>query len=513
MKYGHCIHAELCRPAQSANSVYSRAKCAAFAVYCDPSGRGLQPRLRLWGRLDPHAPVWNIDSLEQAKAYLRAESERGRTIFRAIVSLGEPDASERGFYERSAWEKLIDENISKIAKEMHIAPGDLRWAASMHIKENHPHTHIIFWDAGNQPRQDFMPRQKFEKYAENVRAAFNRSIYGEEIHQAQDAQKDAIKSAREELCALFTQANVDGVFPVERMAKREEFAAVLGKMDALVRDAPKYGSLKYQYLPENYKNKVRELLDEVKQLPYFAARYQDYLDSVRHVSELYGNGKKTVAEQLASAQEKFDRALGNEVMNAVRTVLHELEQDAPQCRDELQRLASDTVAVALEGNGAYAALLQALPPERIPISALRELPEYAAFRNTLINDILSDACLRAKIKGYAKNQTAYTEGSGAGDKQTNTNEKASEKKAYADFRRAVERNLNERIYADMGYGSECVRTNTMLALLRMFSLLTRLRGQARAQGAVAQRSHDLSSEAKKDLRQRRSQESAMDFNY
>ena len=461
----------------------------------------------LWGRLDPHAPVGNIDSLEQAKAYLRAESERGRTIFRAIVSLGEPDAGERGFYDRGAWEKLINENISKIAKEMHIAPGDLRWMASMHIKERHPHTHLIFWDAGKQPRQDFMPRQKFERCAENIRASFNRSIYGEEIRQTQDAQKDTLKAAREELCALFTEANSTGVFPVERMVQREEFAAVLEKMDALVRAAPRYGSLKYQYLPEDYKTKVKELLADVKQLPFFAARYQDYLDSVRRVSALYGNDKETGAKQLAAAKERFDRALSNEVMNAVRTVLHELEQNAPQCSEELQSLAADTVASVLEGNDAYAALLQALPRERISISALREIPAYAAFRDALINDMFSDACLRTQIKGYAKNRTADTAESDGGEKI----EKAAEKDAYADFCRAVERSLNERIYEDMGYRSECVQTNTLFALLRSFSLLTQLRGQSWAQGASLRRSHDLSREAKKDLRQRKSQESDMDF--
>lgn len=452
----------------------------------------------LWGRLDPRASVGNIDSLEQAKAYLRAESERGRTIFRAIISLGEPDAGERGFYERSAWEKLVNENVLNIAKEMHIAPGDLRWMASMHEKTRHPHTHLIFWDAGKQPRQDYMPRPKFEKCAERIREVFNRSIYGEEIHLSQDVQKDAVKAAREELCALFTEANAGGVFPVERMMQREEFAAALEKMNALVRDVPRYGSLKYQYLPETYKSKVKELLDDVKQLPFFAARYQEYLDAAQRVSELYGNGKKAMAEQLASAQEKFDRALGNEVMNAVRTVLHELEQDAPQDGDALQALAAEAVDSALEGSEAYDALLQALPRDRIPISALRGTPEYTAFRDTLLNALLSDARLRAQINGYA-------------DKQTDASEEDAEKKAYADFYRAAERSLLRRICEDMGYSSECVQTNTLLALLRAFGLLTQLRGQARAQGAVVRRSRDLSKEAKRDLRQRKSQESAMDF--
>lgn len=448
----------------------------------------------LWGRLDPHTPVGNINSLEQAKAYLRAESERGRTVFRAVVSMGEPDAGERGFYDRKAWERLINENMAKIAKGMHIAPSDLRWMASMHVKEGHPHTHLLFWDAGKQPRQDFMPPDKFKKYAETVRAALNYSVYGEEIRQTQDKQRQIVKAAREELCVLFTEANADAVFPPERMMRQEEFAAILEKMDALVRDAPRRGSLKYQYLPEDYKCKVRELLDDVKRLPFFATRYQEYLDAVRRVSSLYGNGEQAAAAQVEAAREKFDRALGNEVMESVRTVLHELKQDAPRCKEELAAITTEAVDAALQGNEAYKALLEQLPRERIPVSALHELDAYRTFRDGLTKELLSDARLRAQVSGFAEKQ-----------------QETPEKEAYSDFYRAVDRHLTEQIYEDMGYRVECVQTHTLFSLLRSFSLLSKLTGQSRAQGAAAQRSHDLSKEAKKDLRQKRRQESEMDF--
>ncbi len=448
----------------------------------------------LWGKLDPHTPVGDINSLEQAKAYLRAESERGRTIFLAVVSMGEPDAGERGFYNRKAWEPLINENMAKIAQGMHIAPSDLRWMASMHVKERHPHTHLLFWDAGKQPRQDFMPPDKFQKYAETVRAAFNYSVYGEEIRQAQDKQRQVVKAAREELCALFTEANADAVFPPERMMRREEFAAILEKMDALLRDAPRYGSLKYQYLPEDYKTKVKELLEDVKQLPFFAARYQEYLDAVHCVSSLYGNGEQTVAAQVEAAREKFGHALGNEVMESVRTVLRELKQDAPRSKEELTAITTGAVQAALKGSEAYRALLEQLPRERIPVSALRELDAYRAFRDGLTKELLSDARLRAQLSGFTEHQ-----------------QEMPQKEAYRDFYRAVDRHLTEQIYEDMGYHAECVQTHTLFSLLRSFSLLSKLVGQARAQGAVAQRSHDLSKEAKKDLRQKRSQESEMDL--
>ena len=74
----------------------------------------------LWGSLSEFAPAENINDLEQAKKLLRTEAERGRTIYRGLISLGEPDAAERGYYDRSKWEALVNANAAKIAKGLHI---------------------------------------------------------------------------------------------------------------------------------------------------------------------------------------------------------------------------------------------------------------------------------------------------------------------------------------------------------------------------------------------------------
>ena len=57
----------------------------------------------LWGQLDPAKAPGNIQALEQAKNLVRQESNRGRILYPAIVSLGEPDAGELGYYARAKW--------------------------------------------------------------------------------------------------------------------------------------------------------------------------------------------------------------------------------------------------------------------------------------------------------------------------------------------------------------------------------------------------------------------------
>lgn len=169
-------------------------------------------------------------------------------MFRAVVSMGEPDASERGFYDRQKWETLIEANIASIAKQMHIAPQDMRWVASMHRNNGHPHTHIIFWDAGKQPRRDYISKAAFEKIAERIRAGFNREIYGAEIRQAQAEKKQGLKELRDELRAMLPEANPSGVFSVSAMQRSAGFPDLCERFQALIDHAPKTGSLKYAYL-------------------------------------------------------------------------------------------------------------------------------------------------------------------------------------------------------------------------------------------------------------------------
>ncbi len=467
------------------------------AIYNPECGFGL------WGKLTPRGQVGNIHSLEQAKEILRADSERGRTAFRAIISLGEPDAGERGFYDRTPWERIVNENVSEIAKGMHIAPQDLRWVASMHNEARHPHVHLVFWDAGTQPRQDYMSTKKFEAFSERIRANLNRCVFGLEIRQEQNVQKELLKTAREELQAMFTDANPTAVFSASRMVNRTEFAEIAERMQELVRTAPKAGSLKYQYLSDDYKEQLKELLDKIKQLPFFREKLEAYLAATKQISILYGNGESTQESQLSAAIERFDKALGNEIMDAVRDILHELELDAPSDAEGLQELASDAVSAILNDSEVYQDLLQQLPQERIPMAVLRENDAVRGVCDEVIDAILSDASVRAKIRGYANKQCPMG--------YTAEQKKQAQKDAFSAFRRVAAQQFMKQLAQDMGYTRECVRTHTLYALLRSFSLLSQLTGQSHAKCNVAQRSHELSAEARKDRRQRRSQASSMDL--
>ena len=393
-------------------------------------------------------------------------------MFRGIVSMGEPDASERGFYDRRKWERLIESQMASVAKLMHIAPLDLRWVGAMHCNAGHPHVHLLFWDAGKQPRQDYMPKPVFEQYAERIRAGFNREIYGREITKTQAEQKESLKELRDELRALFPEANPTGVFPVSAMQKSKNFPELCERLQTLVDHAPESGSLKYAYLPSEYKEEVDAFLNLVLRQPAFSKLHDAYLNAAKQVSELYGNGKQTIETNLKKAELKLCKELGNELMNAVRPLLSEK-------RRALSAEKRAYVREYLASSKAYDILLKALPAERIPMKQIRQMPEYAALRDDLKELLHADHRW-----------------------------KEDEPDKLLD---SVLSEVLREAQSEKGYIAEAQRTNTITTLLRLFASLSRRTGQQQALRRQLGRSHDASREERKDRRVQRSIGSEMNY--
>ena len=455
----------------------------------------------LWGQLEPAKAPGNIQDLEQVKNLVRQESNRGRILYRAIVSLGEPDAGELGYYDRAKWEPLIASQISTIAKEMHIDSGNIRWVASMHCKAGHPHTHILFWDGGNEPRQAVMPKPVFQRATERIRAGFSYQVYGEQIRQLQDSQKQMLKEIRQELCAICPEANPTAA-PPDKMWTSQEVKLLSLAISNLARDAPKSGSLKYQYLPPAYKEKVNLVIHQALQLPEIQKLLDDYLSAADRVSHLYGNSKNTAQKNREKALEKVRSGLGNEIMAGVRNILRDLQAQAEAAPPELQALAKEAVANTIAGDAQYAGFIAGLPRNRHP--QLWDREDYRGMAGHVISAVMRDARIRAQLKGYAKT-VAQDENSCQVGTHFQDGNAAAEKEVMADFRKAVRQAFLQQVYADTGWEQECAHTHTMGILVRLFASLTQQRGQQSARAAQLSKKHDLSREAMADYREKRRQ--------
>lgn len=447
----------------------------------------------LWGAIEPRTRAANLNDLEAAKALLRQESERGRTIFRAIISLGEPEAGELGFYERSKWEPLVTENIREIARQMQIPSADLRWMAAMHRVDGHPHVHLLFWDAGIEPRQDFISGQRFQQSAERIRAGLNRSIYGDEIRNALEEGKAGLKDARLELRALFLENNPQASFSTVSAIKDSQFPVLAEDLQQLLKALPSSGSLKYQYLPPEYKAKVDAFAQKLLEFPCMSAKAKRYLDSVQQVCELYGNGADSKQAALEKAESKLQKDFGNEIMQILRVMMQELRQEAPTSYSELNNWLAQQLQLA--NDLAYGQLLSSLPAERIPWQALNCREDFRSYRTELHARLLEDARFRAQLSAFAKGQL---------EKAADHLEAAAAYRASVAFAmREADRQLIMHIYEDKSWNWEAAQTHCLHLMQRLIALLAQSTSQQRAKGELHIK-RDLSKEARKDQKQKRS---------
>ena len=71
--------------------------------------------------------------------------EHKGNVWGLIFSLKREDAERLGYNSAEQWMDLLRSRRNDIAKEMRIAPNNLRWYAAYHNSETHPHVHMLVW--------------------------------------------------------------------------------------------------------------------------------------------------------------------------------------------------------------------------------------------------------------------------------------------------------------------------------------------------------------------------------
>ncbi len=358
------------------------------AVYNQGCGFGL------WGQLPGEGGIRIQTDLEQTKQIVR-EASQDHTLYRAILSIGKEDAENHGLYHRERWEQLVNDHIHVIAREMNIKPEDLCWCASMHYAKNHPHVHILYWDNRGQPRQDYISKDKFAEKAEHIRSEFAGAIHRQEIRDLQQSQRQQQQALRSVIQSMCREANPEKALSLPRLYQSNHLHNISEHLEELLRQLPTKGSLRYAYLPPDYKKLVDSLVDRCLSVPELATELERYDSATRQISELYANGGDSTATAIAKAREKLRKELGNEVMDAIRVLKAELEEDHPedllQARSYIQEVVEQTVP-ALES---YDDLRRLVPEDGDP------LPDYYETLNKVMGDILSDARVLLRLQAYA----------------------------------------------------------------------------------------------------------------
>ena len=113
-------------------------------------------------------------------------------VWGLIFSLKRADAERFGYNSAEQWMNLLRSHRNDIAKEMHIAPGDLRWYAAYHNNETHPHVHMLVWsEQAHEPYLSKVGIQNIKRTVAND--IFKRDLIP--IYKKQTQARDNIKAS------------------------------------------------------------------------------------------------------------------------------------------------------------------------------------------------------------------------------------------------------------------------------------------------------------------------------
>lgn len=445
----------------------------------------------LWGRLSGDDTIRVQTDLDRAKREVR-EASQTHTVYRAVLSVNDETAQRSGLYDRANWERLIGHQIAQIAGQMDICHEDLRWCASFHCEQGHPHVHLMYWDSSDTPRPEFVPH--WEEKAERIRAALSGEINREEIHREQAVCGEQAKRLRTMLGAMCAEANPMQILNARRVHVSGEGAALAKQLDEVLRTLPPRGSLRYAYLPPVCKHAVDALVERCLHDSALCAQYDAYLRHTREVSELYGNGAKAAEEAVRKADSALRTQLGNEVMRAVRELNTEFARIAPRTPQALRTLLDTVCASALPQSAAYGALLATLPRERIPEACMMQLPGFRDALDATVGELLSDARVRTQLQGYAAAQA---------DSGTDEAQREAYSAAMREAVDALRTAITNQARQDALWTQEALSTACVTMLAQMLRSVSQRAAQTRCQAAerrIAMHTRDRSKEAQHDNR-------------
>lgn len=453
----------------------------------------------LWGKLPGMKTIDIIQDLAPAVDVVSAAAEH-HTLFYGTLSVDEKTAQQFGMYDRTAWERLLRTRMDVLRDAMHIRRENFHWTACMHYKKTHPHVHIIFWDAGPEPRQDYIKKERFEEMTAHIRTAFTCAIENQaEINAVQNQSREAARETRRALAAMFRDANLADALDLDRI--RPEQQSELGRqLMELAATLPSRGRLNYQFLPPQYKEKLNKYLENVLKLREFSVLEEKYLNLKQEVSRLYGNTPNVAQEYQEKARRELQKELGNETLKFLKSVAVELKKQAPP--DDIQTLLHATQHIAkqiLEGSTEYHELLGALPNWRTPLPVLLEHEENRQKMDHLTQMLAQDIRIRNKTHGLICRE------------QTSAQSREEAKQLRTDINKAVYRAMHETLWTavqeDKGYIAQSKVSIAAAGLVQLFRVFSQEKNRMQNQSEMLRAKYrNLSKSAKMDLRKQREQE-------
>lgn len=250
-------------------------------------------------------------------------------VWRFIISLSEEDAKRLDFISKSKWVDAIRAAVPDAAAKMGIGISNLSWVAAYHQEQGHPHVHLVLWEKVPKRTKGLLSRGE----RIDVKKAFMKQIYAEEqtrLYQEKTAMRDLIRDVAKDdtekaisilddvrkqvkVVDLELQAVGVGKPGIAPKAYPEEIESIAVKLDELSKLMPGKGRAALKYMPEEVKEKARELADYMMQRPAFKESLDRYMKSAEDIARLHTKDP----ESIQRAKDKAYADLRDRVANVV----------------------------------------------------------------------------------------------------------------------------------------------------------------------------------------------------
>ena len=234
-------------------------------------------------------------------------------IWGLIFSLKREDSERLSYNQASQWVSLLRSHRNDIAREMHIAPGNLRWYAAYHNAEGHPHVHMLVWS--KSPHEPYLSTVGIH----NIKKTIAADIFRQDNISNYKRQTQARDDLKEQFRIRIAEINREiqsGSFSVSEalVQKLEELSVSLEKHK---------GKKVYGYLSKKNKDMVDEIVKMVAKDKKIVELYDLWY---RLQCENYRNYTDQMPEKIPLESNKEFKSLRNFVVKSASEMITDIPE-------------------------------------------------------------------------------------------------------------------------------------------------------------------------------------------
>lgn len=246
-----------------------------------------------------------------AQGYIRNISKQ-HDIFRCCFSFTPDSAAEAGLHALADWQRFVSSSMNKIAKYMEIKIENIEWYAAVHLKEEQPHVHIMYWDKEQKIR-----RNKVDpKICDNIRIDVIKDTYHSQFVQLREKENHLTSD-------LWAEVNATANNAMLRNASDQNSEIVLQMLNSLYRKLPSKGRLAYAFMPQEIKEELNRLthfiIDSSEQATQI---YSELLHTRQIYNEMLHSsdtnwGRYNLAKYKDKLCKNIEQQMGNVILKAL----------------------------------------------------------------------------------------------------------------------------------------------------------------------------------------------------